>query len=559
MLVPTPEDVIITKLRWSLLANRSKDRDDARDVIAVQGDRIDWDYVHPGATATAPATCSTRSAAPSLRSDPPRDLDGPETFFPPSTHKGVACVVESEDIIDGNEERRGCVASIMRVILDVLQGPRQGRSFVFDRHDTFIVGRSRFVHCPMPEDSALSRDHFLIEINPPRCEVRDLGSTNGTFVNDRRVERVRLSSGDRIAAGQSVFQVRVEGASWSGDSGPDAGRRGAGRDGDARPERPADRLLGLRGGGAARRRRGRRAGVPRCPASRSTGSARRAGNEAAAVPQPVPHFTTLRELGRGAMGVVYQARHNQTGRLVALKLIVPESAAARSAVDRFLREMSVISQLKHPNIVEWLEQGMTRGQFWFAMEYVQGTNLESIANETPGRYPVDQACRMICQVLKGLEQAHSLGFVHRDIKPENILIGRGPDGLVAKISDFGLAKSFRGLGLSGLTFSGEMRGTVPFMPPEQMLDFKTVTPAGDLYSTAATLYYLLSCQFIYDQVGEGGDLIRMLLEEPPVPILSRRADVPARLAAVLEKCLARDPKDRYPTAAAMRKALRPFC
>ena len=108
-----------------------------------------------------------------------------------------------------------------------------------------------------------------------------------------------------------------------------------------------------------------------------------------------------------------------------------------------------------------------------------------------------------------------MGFVHRDIKPENILIGRCPEGLVAKISDFGLAKSFRGLGLSGLTFSGEMRGTVPFMPPEQMLDFKTVTPAGDLYATAATLYYLLTCQFIYDQVAEGGDLIRILLEEAP--------------------------------------------
>src|SRR5207248_9093628 len=97
------------------------------------------------------------------------------------------------------------------VILDVLQGPRKGRSFVFDRHDTFIVGRSRFVHCPMPEDSALSRDHFLIEINPPRCEIRDLGSTNGTYVNERRVERIRLKSGDRVAAGQSVFLVRVEG------------------------------------------------------------------------------------------------------------------------------------------------------------------------------------------------------------------------------------------------------------------------------------------------------------------------------------------------------------
>src|SRR5262249_51398876 len=182
-----------------------------------------------------------------------------------------------------------------------------------------------------------------------------------------------------------------------------------------------------------------------------------------------------------------------------------------------------------------------------------------LATSDPGNYPVGQACRMASHVLKGLEQAHSLGFVHRDIKPENILIGRGPDGLIAKISDFGLAKSFRGLGLSGLTFSGEMRGTVPFMPPEQMLDFKTVTPSGDLYATAATLYYLLTCQFIYDEVSEGGDLIRTLLEAPPVPSRRRRPGGPAGLARVLEKCLARDPKDRYPTAAAMRAALRPYC
>ena len=99
----------------------------------------------------------------------------------------------------------------MRVTLDVLHGPRKGRTFVFDSHDTFIVGRSRFVHCPIPEDTALSRDHFLIEINPPRCELRDLGSTNGTFVNERRVDRSRLGSGDQIVAGQSVFRVRVDG------------------------------------------------------------------------------------------------------------------------------------------------------------------------------------------------------------------------------------------------------------------------------------------------------------------------------------------------------------
>ncbi len=439
----------------------------------------------------------------------------------------------------------------MRVILDVVQGPRRGQSFVFDRHDTFIVGRSRFVHCPMPEDSALSRDHFIVEVNPPRCELRDLGSTNGTFVNDHKVERIRLNQGDKIAAGQSVFEIRIEGVADEGEGGV------------------KNRTIALALGGQVFTCAG--CGVKAPPGVDIASDLDAAigdsiqwlcdlcRGEIATSPQPVPTYTTIRQLGRGGMGVVFQARDNQTGRMVALKLIVPESAATRSAIDRFLREMSVISQLRHPNIVELIEQGMTKGQFWFTMEYVAGTNLEALANAEPGDYPINQACRMASQVLKGLEHAHSLGFVHRDIKPENILIGQSPAGLVAKISDFGLAKSFRGLGLSGLTFSGEMRGTVPFMPPEQMLDFKAVQPIGDLYSTAATLYYLITGQFIYDQVAEGGDLIRMLLEEPPVPIQSRRPEVPTALANVLEKGLARDPADRYPTATALRRAIRPFC
>ena len=103
-----------------------------------------------------------------------------------------------------------------------------------------------------------------------------------------------------------------------------------------------------------------------------------------------------------------------------------------------------------------------------------------------------------------------------------------------------------------------MRGTIPFMPPEQMLDFKTVTPLADLYATAATLYYLLTCQYIYDE-SAGGDLIHMLLEQTPIPIRERRPDVPKRARRVIEKCLARDPKARYPDATAMRKALKAFC
>jgi eukaryotic-like serine/threonine-protein kinase len=440
----------------------------------------------------------------------------------------------------------------MRVILDVMEGPQKGRSFVFERHDTFIVGRSRFVHCPMPEDRALSRDHFMIEINPPLCELRDLGSTNGTFVNNERVERVKLVSGDMIAAGQSVFRVGVESAHEFSSGDEIAHRQDSGK--------TATQQVRCAGCGALAPQNLTIAGpVAGSPLEAVEWWCALCRSEAASLPQPVPYYTTLRELGRGAMGVVYQARHNMTGQMVALKLIMPETATTRAAIDRFQREMSVISQLRHPNIVEWYEQGMTRGQFWFAMEYVAGSNLETLAKVEPGRYPIKQACRLACQMLKGLGQAHQLGFVHRDIKPENILIAQAADGPLVKISDFGLAKSFRGVGLSGLTFSGEMRGTVPFMPPEQMLDFKTVTPLADLYATAATLYYLLTCQYVYDEPAGGGDLIRMLLEEPSIPVRTRRADVSPALAEVIEKCLARDPKIRFPDAKSMRQALKPFC
>ena len=365
----------------------------------------------------------------------------------------------------------------MRVILDVLQGPRKGRSFVFDRHDTFIVGRSRFVHCPMPEDSALSRDHFLIEINPPRCEVRDLGSTNGTFVNERRVERVRLSSGDRIAAGQSVFQVRVEAAVAGGEtSRPTASATAAPADGDLRPATAADPLRRLRRAGPARRRRRQRPRLRR-RASRSSGSATPAAPRSpttapAGPPLHDPPRAGPRGDGRRLPGPAQPDR--PAGRAeadrprerrgpVGHRPVPPRDVGHQPAEAPEHRRVARAGDDPRPVLVR--DGVRRRGRTWRP-------------SPTPTRAATrsHQACRMACQVLKGLEQAHSLGFVHRDIKPENILIGRSPEGLVAKISDFGLAKSFRGLGLSGLTFSGEMRGTVPFMPPEQMLDFKTVAP-----------------------------------------------------------------------------------
>lgn len=154
---------------------------------------------------------------------------------------------------------------------------------------------------------------------------------------------------------------------------------------------------------------------------------------------------------------------------------------------------------------------------------------------------------------------HNQSLVHRDIKPENILIGRTSENrLIAKISDFGLAKNYQSMGTSGLTFSGEMRGTIPFMPPEQMIDFKTVKPSADLYSMAATLYYLIAGTYVFDSDDSSEDMIQMLLDHKIVPLDSRRSDVPEELSLMISKCLNRNPDDRFSTASEMRQALKSF-
>ena len=212
----------------------------------------------------------------------------------------------------------------MRVTLDIVHGPRKGRTFVFDKPDTFLVGRSRFLHCPIPGGHALSRDHFLIDINPPVCELRDLGSTNGTFVNERRVDRSWLGSGDEIVAGQSVFRVRLDGEFRS--------PTGSGFD-LAAPASDGKPITCARCGLLAQ---------PdfdefRDPGEETTRTilwmCEPCRFRVAATPQPVPHYTAMCELGRGAMGDLYQARHNQTGRMVVLIVIAPGLPAAHSAID----------------------------------------------------------------------------------------------------------------------------------------------------------------------------------------------------------------------------------
>jgi serine/threonine-protein kinase len=410
--------------------------------------------------------------------------------------------------------------------LTVIAGPHTGQSFPFTGHDTFIVGRSKRAHFRLSpargKDLRVSRFHFMVEVNPPLCQVLDMNSHNGTWVNGARVTRAGLKDGDVIKAGHSLIRVELASpveertAAWSGNLA-------------AGPVPVA---------------------VPPLPAPAK-------GPAVEGIPQPIPGYLLLGELGRGGMGVIYLARREADGSAVALKCIKPAVAAKRKHVERFFREARILQELKHPHIVPFLEMGEAGGQLFFAMEYVPGSNARALLREK-GPLPVRSAVRLVNQMLLALAHAHGRGFVHRDVKPDNVLIEEAPGRKVVKLADFGLARAYQASQLSGLTLQNEMGGTMGFMPPEQITDFRSAKPASDQYASAATLYNLLTGHGLYDFPADVAVQLALILHDDPVAIRARRADLGEDLAGVIHRALARDPGDRYPDVEAFRQALLPF-
>ncbi len=248
-------------------------------------------------------------------------------------------------------------------------------------------------------------------------------------------------------------------------------------------------------------------------------------------------------LGAGAMGDVYRARDTRLGRDVALKVLPESLAADPDRVRRFEKEARAASALSHPNIVTVYEVGTAEAVSYIAMELVDGKTLRDALASGP--MPVKRLLDLAVQIADGLARAHEAGIVHRDLKPENLMVSK--DGF-AKILDFGLAKRlpFENSGASGmstLTDAGFIVGTVGYMSPEQAsgrpVDFRS-----DQFALGAILYELISGRRAFDQPSKGEALAAIIRDEPDGAALAA-SGVPVPLRWIVERCLAKDPGERY--------------
>ena len=441
----------------------------------------------------------------------------------------------------------------MQVTLRVLAGPYTGRTFSFNQHDTFLIGRNPDAHLCLSEDRFFSRNHCLLEISPPRCFLRDLGSTNGTFVNGAPVGEAFLKNGDQIQGGESVLLVEVTAGGTPGGIIAPAETHHQDQPAPRQTASTRPAIVVVECLNCGRRDQAEAS----APDERMTFLCEDCRAELRREPQPVPGYEMVKVLGRGGMGCVMLAREQTTGRAVAIKTLLPEVAVSEKALKRFMREIDVAATLKHPNIVEFLDRGSSNGVVYLVTEFVEGADAAKLANARGGRLPCPEVMTIITQILGALAHAHALGYIHRDIKDQNILVAGEWPNLTAKLTDFGLAKSFTQSGMSGMTMAGEMAGTLAYMPPEQIRNFRDVRPTSDIYSVGMTAYSLLTGDLALNLSPKASmaETIRAIFDQPTVPLRERLPDVPAHVAEIIDRALHKDPAQRWQSAGAMRKAL----
>jgi len=520
-------------------------------------------------------------------------------------------------MFDNDEQRTGEYMS-SKVSLTVVKGSLSGKTYQYEGRTSVLIGRGVDCNPRLPDNEfhrTISRNHCLLDINPPAVRVRDFGSLNGTFVNGRKIGQRKtgssagetsqsefpehdLQNGDELKLGGTIFRVNISKQATCAECGAgipekneaqalaDAGlyfceKHEPAGSGKSRDGMPDTQILKKTGKKCSRCGKDTSSDTGKmlqgefiCGACRSdplkiaqslVASAKN-GSQNLMV---IKGYTIIRELGKGGMGAVYLARREDSEDLVALKVMLAQVAVEKSARSMFLREVATTRALKHPNIVELKDSGYSEGTFFFTLEYCEGGSVDQLMEKRGGKIGPDEALPIVMQALDGLDYAHNAqievklvdgstartrGVVHRDIKPANIFLSGSGVGAVAKIADVGLGKAFDLAGLSGQTRTGAVVGTPYFISRQQVINFKYAKPDIDVWSMAASLYNMLTGRFPRKFV-KGKDPWQIVLQTDAEPILNRDKSLPPKLAQVIDHALIDKPEIRFKTAREFKQAL----
>ncbi|WP_420266174.1 protein kinase domain-containing protein [Candidatus Magnetominusculus dajiuhuensis] len=497
---------------------------------------------------------------------------------------------------------------MLNMTIEVVEGLQKGKEITLDSTQSMIIGRSKSAHLQIGiDDRLISRTHCILEIRHGKCVVTDLNSRNGTFVNETKINSQVLNNMDEIRVGSTRMRVIIEQkegkiliCSACGGQLPEDETGVHAREVE-HEDVLCTRCWKIRLDAtvrvecsdffAAMGLKGKTYTCGKCQADVSNsadfdGLACEFPDSTYVCPECVKamrkdtqtydldeYYLVLKEIGRGGMGVVYKAIHKDTGRICALKKIHPSAMDDPKNIKIFEREMMVQSRVVHPNLVRIMDKGIVSRTYYFVMEFIQGGSVPSLMNTMRGRVlPPWNACAIAVNVLNGLSALHCGGFIHRDIKPSNILLTppKG-DGLgLAKICDYGLAKSFVKSGNSFLDITktqGGFAGSVMYMSPEIIKNFKYAKPTVDLYSTGVTLYFMLTGKYtvniseeFFKNMGKGMSPMQrhpldIVMEDAPIPILNRRLDIPESLAAIVDKSVSKDIANGFQDAEEFKAAI----
>ncbi len=389
-------------------------------------------------------------------------------------------------------------------IISFESGPQKGDQIKISEGQSILFGRDQ--QEGKLADAKASRAHFRIKEHKGSYFLKDLDSTNGTHVNEQRIQDVvKLKIEDRIRVGETVGAFLIA---------PGEVEREDGSVGVAPPPK------------------------------RSTP---RKSREPSLSGQTIGGYEVLSVVGKGGMGTVYLANQISLNREVALKVLSHQMTKDETFVKLFVDEARAAGQLNHPNIVQVYDVGQANGLNFFSMEYLPLGSVEDLLAKE-GTLSVERSMAIALDSARGLVYAERKKMVHRDIKPENLMISENQH---IKIADLGLAKSIReGAGQTG---KEGILGTPHFISPEQAQG-KNVDTRSDLYSLGASLYRMLTGRspFVAKTVKE---IVRAQINDPPTPIQDISPETPDDVASVIEQLMEKDPEDRFQSAQELVDAL----